>query len=174
MHSYQFVLHNGVLRPWVPVRFATLDKSIVTNIFWSLVDTGADKSLFPQIVPEICKYDLKSGKTENMQGIEGGAMLTWSHPFIIQLMSNNHADVVWESQPFEIACVEHSNNPPILGFREFISNFKLTVDFKNKTTGLEEYLTLDQKLQASHKVGRNDPCTCGSGKKYQNCHGKSI
>lgn len=23
-----------------------------------------------------------------------------------------------------------------------------------------------------HKVGRNDPCECGSGKKYKNCHGK--
>jgi preprotein translocase subunit SecA len=22
------------------------------------------------------------------------------------------------------------------------------------------------------KVGRNDPCPCGSGKKYKNCHGK--
>jgi preprotein translocase subunit SecA len=24
----------------------------------------------------------------------------------------------------------------------------------------------------SPKIGRNDPCTCGSGKKYKNCHGK--
>ncbi len=24
----------------------------------------------------------------------------------------------------------------------------------------------------SKKIGRNDPCTCGSGKKYKNCHGK--
>jgi preprotein translocase subunit SecA len=24
------------------------------------------------------------------------------------------------------------------------------------------------------KVGRNDPCPCGSGKKYKNCCGKSI
>jgi preprotein translocase subunit SecA len=23
-----------------------------------------------------------------------------------------------------------------------------------------------------HKIGRNDPCYCGSGKKYKNCHGK--
>lgn len=23
------------------------------------------------------------------------------------------------------------------------------------------------------KVGRNDPCPCGSGKKYKNCHGKT-
>jgi len=22
------------------------------------------------------------------------------------------------------------------------------------------------------KIGRNDPCTCGSGKKYKNCHGR--
>ena len=22
------------------------------------------------------------------------------------------------------------------------------------------------------KVGRNDPCPCGSGRKYKNCHGK--
>ena len=24
----------------------------------------------------------------------------------------------------------------------------------------------------SDKTGRNDPCTCGSGKKYKKCHGK--
>ena len=24
------------------------------------------------------------------------------------------------------------------------------------------------------KVGRNDPCPCGSGKKYKNCHGRDI
>jgi preprotein translocase subunit SecA len=26
----------------------------------------------------------------------------------------------------------------------------------------------------STKVGRNDPCPCGSGKKYKTCHGKNI
>jgi preprotein translocase subunit SecA len=25
---------------------------------------------------------------------------------------------------------------------------------------------------AEKKVGRNDPCPCGSGKKYKNCHGR--
>ena len=24
------------------------------------------------------------------------------------------------------------------------------------------------------KVGRNDPCPCGSGKKYKNCHGRQA
>ena len=33
-----------------------------------------------------------------------------------------------------------------------------------------------QKTQPIHvekKVGRNDECPCGSGKKYKNCHGAS-
>ncbi|MBE9467680.1 MAG: preprotein translocase subunit SecA [Bacteroidetes bacterium] len=29
-----------------------------------------------------------------------------------------------------------------------------------------------QPVRAEKKVGRNDPCPCGSGKKYKNCHGK--
>ncbi len=27
-------------------------------------------------------------------------------------------------------------------------------------------------VRSSQKVGRNDPCPCGSGKKYKNCHGR--
>lgn len=29
-----------------------------------------------------------------------------------------------------------------------------------------------QPVQVADKVGRNDPCPCGSGKKYKHCHGK--
>ncbi len=28
-----------------------------------------------------------------------------------------------------------------------------------------------QPVRVEHKVGRNDPCPCGSGKKFKNCHG---
>jgi preprotein translocase subunit SecA len=31
--------------------------------------------------------------------------------------------------------------------------------------------TVAQPVQAGQKVGRNDPCPCGSGKKYKKCHG---
>ncbi|WP_251047712.1 SEC-C metal-binding domain-containing protein [Planococcus sp. ISL-110] len=39
---------------------------------------------------------------------------------------------------------------------------------------LQRYLkSKKEKTQAvSDKVGRNDPCPCGSGKKYKKCHGK--
>jgi preprotein translocase subunit SecA len=29
-----------------------------------------------------------------------------------------------------------------------------------------------RKPRTTTKVGRNDPCPCGSGKKYKQCHGK--
>ncbi len=29
-----------------------------------------------------------------------------------------------------------------------------------------------QPVRVEKKIGRNDPCPCGSGKKYKNCHGK--
>ncbi len=30
-----------------------------------------------------------------------------------------------------------------------------------------------QPVKVEKKIGRNDPCPCGSGKKYKNCHGKA-
>jgi preprotein translocase subunit SecA len=31
-----------------------------------------------------------------------------------------------------------------------------------------------QPIRAEEKVGRNDPCPCGSGKKYKKCHGATT
>jgi len=29
-------------------------------------------------------------------------------------------------------------------------------------------------VREGEKVGRNDPCPCGSGKKYKQCHGRLV
>ena len=31
-----------------------------------------------------------------------------------------------------------------------------------------------EPVKVGPKIGRNDPCPCGSGKKYKNCHGKDV
>jgi preprotein translocase subunit SecA len=31
-----------------------------------------------------------------------------------------------------------------------------------------------EPIKVAPKIGRNDPCPCGSGKKYKNCHGKDA
>ncbi len=37
--------------------------------------------------------------------------------------------------------------------------------------GAEEESELQPSIRTEDKVGRNDPCPCGSGKKYKKCHG---
>jgi len=34
--------------------------------------------------------------------------------------------------------------------------------------------TPQQAKRDSSKVGRNDPCPCGSGKKFKKCHGVNV
>lgn len=31
-----------------------------------------------------------------------------------------------------------------------------------------------QPVKAGPRINRNDPCPCGSGKKYKNCHGRGL
>jgi len=40
-----------------------------------------------------------------------------------------------------------------------------------RMAGSGEYEPVQQVKRAAAKVGRNDPCPCGSGKKYKKCHG---
>ena len=42
---------------------------------------------------------------------------------------------------------------------------------KNKLTN-DSDTTVKKSQAKSKKVGRNDPCPCGSGRKYKQCHGK--
>ncbi len=56
---------------------------------------------------------------------------------------------------------------------ESISNVTYTAP--TETGGVETTVdeqTLGQALPEGVRVGRNDPCPCGSGKKYKQCHGK--
>jgi preprotein translocase subunit SecA len=40
-----------------------------------------------------------------------------------------------------------------------------------RMAGGGEQRTVQQVVRSAEKVGRNDPCPCGSGKKYKKCHG---
>ena len=41
-------------------------------------------------------------------------------------------------------------------------------------TNLDEPATLQTYRREGRKIGRNEPCPCGSGKKYKHCHGRSA
>jgi preprotein translocase subunit SecA len=40
--------------------------------------------------------------------------------------------------------------------------------------GPEDVAVKQEPVKVGPKIGRNDPCPCGSGKKYKQCHGKDA
>jgi len=52
------------------------------------------------------------------------------------------------------------------------SNNGVQVSVRTKSTNLDTPGVSTNTVSAFAKVGRNDPCPCGSGKKYKKCHGK--
>jgi len=40
-----------------------------------------------------------------------------------------------------------------------------------RMAGSGDLRQVQQVVRAGEKIGRNDPCPCGSGKKYKKCHG---
>lgn len=72
---------------------------------------------------------------------------------------------------------ENTQQPPQLNLRQ---EARRKAGLNNIRTSREELSTSggEPKSQApvhvEKKVGRNDPCPCGSGKKYKNCHGANL
>jgi SWIM/SEC-C metal-binding protein len=49
---------------------------------------------------------------------------------------------------------------------------ELQEDEPEDITDLEILLNWPKPIETQNKVGRNEPCPCGSGKKYKKCCGK--
>ncbi|MDR2452943.1 MAG: preprotein translocase subunit SecA [Candidatus Accumulibacter sp.] len=47
-------------------------------------------------------------------------------------------------------------------------------DYEEALAAAAESLPPMPPLRAGRKIGRNDPCPCGSGKKYKQCHGRLV
>ncbi|HAV11532.1 MAG TPA: preprotein translocase subunit SecA [Candidatus Moranbacteria bacterium] len=54
---------------------------------------------------------------------------------------------------------------------EYIEQFSASAE-ASADKGASEKRTAQKPIINDQKVGRNDPCPCGSGKKYKQCHGK--
>ena len=59
--------------------------------------------------------------------------------------------------------------------KEEVLNVKMNNRVTNiMTSGAGEDTPKRKPVKAEKKVGRNDPCPCGSGKKYKQCCGKNA
>lgn len=49
-----------------------------------------------------------------------------------------------------------------------------TIDYVAEENEAKLKVSNKSNVGTLKKVGRNDPCPCGSGKKYKHCHGKNL
>jgi preprotein translocase subunit SecA len=76
--------------------------------------------------------------------------------------------------------VQYGERPPEVDDKLHVDNVRLQhADYEeaasdgNGDVAIAEAATKKRPaVRAAQKVGRNDPCPCGSGKKYKHCHGK--
>jgi preprotein translocase subunit SecA len=68
---------------------------------------------------------------------------------------------------------QQAEAPPV-DDKSHVENVRLQhADYEEAlAAGAEEAKKPQPAVRTSQKVGRNDPCPCGSGKKYKHCHGK--
>ena len=86
-------------------------------------------------------------------------MLTDIYSNVVSFLSNGQIPL--QSQPLQSASVPRPN-PKLKEGREELST----------SSNAPQQREVTQPIKVEKKIGRNDPCPCGSGKKYKNCHGR--
>ncbi len=141
---YSFVkTEDDVYRPWIPVKIMNAADPSKFTIMHALLDTGADECLFTANAVKQAGFDLKSAsKTKEMQGVGADKILSWYHPFRIDLLKPDLKTVFWKSGVIEVACIEHDNILPILGFTNLLCHFKITFNYATRKIMLDDKPTI--------------------------------
>lgn len=132
-------------RPYLPVSIVNpSNNKIVYKL--GLIDTGADACLFSKEIVNGLSHNLKASgvKSDVTSGIEGKDVTTWKHSFILCLLHpqvllqpNSGIKIVWRSKKLLVECVDHSDLPELLGTKDFLKNFKVTIDYHSECTIIE-------------------------------------
>jgi preprotein translocase subunit SecA len=68
--------------------------------------------------------------------------------------------------------IRASDAPPEADLEPHVENVRLQHADYDTALGAGAEAPKPQPARAGQKIGRNDPCPCGSGRKYKHCHGK--
>lgn len=144
-----------------------------------------EEGWFDPIIPMIEDDDGKVAEGEEaMQGVGyWAAGFEWALANFPQLEDAGLAgvpdllDSIWRHLPeqdeTQQAMTKALNEEyPLNGLDEAIE--ALVFDVVDLTQiGMGERLKVETVVRDQPKIGRNDPCTCGSGRKYKHCHGSN-
>ncbi len=76
--------------------------------------------------------------------------------------------------PSQVRRGDDAHHTDMSNLRASKSEFRSSMTNQGSDGQQSEQQQRVQPVRVDKKVGRNDPCPCGSGKKFKNCHGKTL
>ena len=101
---------------------------------------------------------------------------TEAFQLFLNLLTEIRNDVVsfafkfFPQEPEEIQRQRKKSTGRIRAMKQSTDNIGMSSQERER--GGEQVAGKQQPVQVQEKIGRNDPCPCGSGKKYKHCHGR--
>ncbi len=90
----------------------------------------------------------------------------------VRYMFHIQVDQAPEIEDHKVADVDYTyQSDPIQGFGSAGADDEEDADFASEESSGPVPVVEQRVLTDDEKIGRNDPCPCGSGKKYKRCHG---
>ena len=173
---------------------ASLDKTLSTN--GEELAGSLEKTITLAVIDEAWKEHLRA--MDDLKQSVQTAYLEQKDPLVIykveafQQFKNMDAEVNKDIVSFlshAAIPVQQENAPLKEGRPEKTDYSKMRANKEEVETAGEDYAANErdrfepggagpavkqEPVKVGPKIGRNDPCPCGSGKKYKNCHGKDA
>ncbi|MEG8946346.1 preprotein translocase subunit SecA [Rosettibacter firmus] len=98
-----------------------------------------------------------------------------AYNLFVQLLEQIRNEVIsftfkfWPQAPVEVQGRKPTPQQRLHTIKDSADNLGLRTQPQEKVAQVKQ-----RPIRVEEKVGRNDPCPCGSGKKYKNCHGKNA
>ena len=138
-YTYPFYAQPGrPSQPQLRIRFTNPDSK--QSFTWDcLIDTGADSCLLPKSIVNLTGHDLKASDVQKVvtMGVEGTGQIIYRHTFVMELLHPTESKAVWKSPVMLVDCADHDSFPPLLGQSNFLSHFKITIDYQSEMTTVE-------------------------------------
>ncbi len=83
-------------------------------------------------------------------------------------------EMIWRTEFVEVPAQRRGLPPRIQLVHRDTTNMGLTRGESEMQKASQQRSNKPQPVRVAEKVGRNDPCPCGSGKKYKKCHGATV
>ncbi len=124
IEDYPFTISRpgDIARPYLPIKIINPENQSEINVY-ALVDTGADECALPASFALPLNHNLDSGYQKKIN-TGNGLTVAYSHTVCIKAFGFSTENVLIDFMP--------NLHIPLLGVKSFLSNFVLTVDYRNK------------------------------------------